>query len=300
MQLAGHLRGKARQEFLLLDPSDKSTYAHAVSELSSKFNFGSHSLAAQDFRHATQGPSETVSDYILRLERVFRQAYGQDSMGTDTRRMLLYAQLQEGVQYTLMKAPSVSGARDYSELCIAARNEERRLSELAKRYQYLRDPLPDFTSYRPQKQSFTQHNRPHREWDKSTSARPQSGGAPNDTVTPRQCYVCGKLDHIVRDCSLRKTESLAKSDKRQHDKDASNGLKAITSIDKCIPTPMDILLSDSDDDSVSVVSVADKGSQAKRVLVNVAGVRAQGLVDTGADITRLLWLELPRNSLKAS
>ena len=49
LQLAGHLRGKARQEFLLLDPSDKSTYTHAVTALSSKFNFGSRSLAAQDF-----------------------------------------------------------------------------------------------------------------------------------------------------------------------------------------------------------------------------------------------------------
>jgi len=157
LQLAGHLRGKARQEFLLLDPSNKSTYADAVSALSSKFNFANRSLAAQDFRHATQGSSESVSDYILRLEKVFRQAYGQDNMGSETRRMLLYAQLQEGLRYTLMKAPSVSGARDYSELCIAAKNEERRLSELAKRHQYLRDPSLDSTSYRSQKQSFTQH-----------------------------------------------------------------------------------------------------------------------------------------------
>ena len=112
-----------------------------------------------------------MSDYILRLEKVFRQAYGQDSKGTETRRMLLYAQLQEGLRYTLMKAPSVSGARDYAELCAAARNEERRLSELAKRHQYLRDSLPDTTNYRPHRQSFPQHNRPYREWDKSTSAR---------------------------------------------------------------------------------------------------------------------------------
>jgi len=65
LQFAGHLQGKARQEILLLDPSDKSTYACAVTALSSKFNFGSCSLASQDFRHANQGSSETVSDHIL-------------------------------------------------------------------------------------------------------------------------------------------------------------------------------------------------------------------------------------------
>ena len=56
IQLAGHLRGKAHQEFLLLDPSEKSTYAQAISALSSKFNFRSRLVAAPDFRHATQGP----------------------------------------------------------------------------------------------------------------------------------------------------------------------------------------------------------------------------------------------------
>jgi len=54
LQFAGHLQGKSRQEFLLLDPSDKSTYACAVTALSSKY-FGSCSLAPQDFLHAYQG-----------------------------------------------------------------------------------------------------------------------------------------------------------------------------------------------------------------------------------------------------
>ena len=284
IQLAGHLRGKARQEFLLLDPSEKSTYAQAISTLSSKFNFRSRSVAAQDFRNATQGPSESVSDYILRLEKIFRHAYGQVSMGTETWRMLLYAQLQEELQYALMKVPPVAGASDYSGLCIAAKNEKRRLSKLSKKQQYLRDPLPDSQNYRSLQQSFPQQNRSNREW---TPTRPQSRGASMDTITSiRQCYVCGKLDHIARDYGVRKTESLAKTDKRHHDKDVSNGLNAITLVEKCTLTPMDILLPDSDDDdSVSVVCVTDKGSQAKRVLVDVAGVCSKGLVDTGADIT---------------
>ena len=38
----------------------------------------------------------------------------------------------------VMKAPAVSGSHTYRELCLAARNEEKRLAELAKRRQYLK------------------------------------------------------------------------------------------------------------------------------------------------------------------
>lgn len=58
-------------------------------------------------------------------------------MAEETRNALLYAQLQEGLKYALMKAPAVFGAQGYQELCVAARNEERRLNELNSRKQYL-------------------------------------------------------------------------------------------------------------------------------------------------------------------
>ena len=35
-----------------------------------------------------------------------------------------------------MKSPAVSGAANYKELCIAAKNEERRMASLKKREQY--------------------------------------------------------------------------------------------------------------------------------------------------------------------
>ena len=59
-------------------------------------------------------------------------------MREETQNTLLYVQLQEGRKYVLMKAPAVSGAREYQELCIAAKNEERWLTELNKR-QYLQE-----------------------------------------------------------------------------------------------------------------------------------------------------------------
>ena len=49
---------------------------------------------------------------------------------------LLHGQLQEGLKYSIMSAPAVSGAQLYAELCMAAKNEECRQGELAKRQQY--------------------------------------------------------------------------------------------------------------------------------------------------------------------
>ena len=62
-----------------------------VAALGKKFNSGNRTMAAQDFCHATQALLKTVSDYILCLEKIFRQAYGQDAMGTETRNMLSFS-----------------------------------------------------------------------------------------------------------------------------------------------------------------------------------------------------------------
>ena len=57
-------------------------------------------------------------------------------MSQETRNALLHGQLQDGLRYEIMKAPAVSGAQNYPELCLASRNEEKRLLELKKRQQY--------------------------------------------------------------------------------------------------------------------------------------------------------------------
>ena len=59
-------------------------------------------------------------------------------MSSETRSALLSGQLQEGLLYELLKAPAVSGAQKYSELCVAALNEEKRLAWLRRRQQLLR------------------------------------------------------------------------------------------------------------------------------------------------------------------
>ena len=74
--------------------------------------------------------------YVRRLERAFKVAYGRDGISAETRDTLLHGQLHAGLRYNLMKSHAVSGAHSYSSLCIAAKNEERRLVELKKRQQY--------------------------------------------------------------------------------------------------------------------------------------------------------------------
>ena len=69
-------------------------------------------LAAQDFRHTSQGDQETVADFIRRPERKFTIAYEQNGMSLETRQTLLHGQLQEGLRYNLMKAPAVSGPQN--------------------------------------------------------------------------------------------------------------------------------------------------------------------------------------------
>ena len=131
-QLAGHLRGRAWQEWLLLEEEEKATFTRAIQVLKEALGPGSKILAAQDFRHTTQEETESVSSFVRRLERTFRAAYGADKLSAETRTAFLYGQLQEGLQYNLMNSPNVSGALTYKELVMAAKNEERRQSELKR------------------------------------------------------------------------------------------------------------------------------------------------------------------------
>ena len=91
-----------------------------------------------------QQSAETVSDYIRRLECVFRRAYGREALSEETRNTLLYGQLKEGLCDNLMRSPAVSGACNYQELCLSTKTEEKRQEELLKRQRYrgqlARDP----------------------------------------------------------------------------------------------------------------------------------------------------------------
>ena len=109
MQLAGHLRGHALQEWTLLEDREKNSWDDAVAALCTRLDPGNKVLAAQDFRHTMQKDAEVVADFVRKLERTFRIAYGNDRLSSETREAFLYSQLQEGLRTDLMQNPSVSG-----------------------------------------------------------------------------------------------------------------------------------------------------------------------------------------------
>ena len=63
-QLAGHLWGRALQEWNLLDEHDKVRWETTVQALGNRDDPGSRVLAAQDFRHMSQGGTESVADFV--------------------------------------------------------------------------------------------------------------------------------------------------------------------------------------------------------------------------------------------
>ena len=196
IQLAGHLRGRALQEWNLLGRDSQQTFGEVDETLRGRLEPQSRALAAQDFRHTSQGDQETVADFIRRLERTFTIAYGQDGMSLETRQTLLHGQLQEGLRYNLMKAPAVSGAQTYSELCMAAKNEEKHQAELKKWQEYQRPTAasPVARSFRKSWGLPSQQPQPNKQPTKQQVRRPQD--------RPR-CYNCGSTDHLARDCKAQ-------------------------------------------------------------------------------------------------
>ena len=142
IQLAGHLKGQALEEWELIEDSEKQGWNEAVKVLQSQLEHGQHTMAAQEFRHLHQWATESVGDFIRRLERTFRIAYGKSGMATESKQALLHGQMQEGLLLQLMESPAVSGALDYKTLCLAAKNEEKRLTELNRRYQHRSEITP--------------------------------------------------------------------------------------------------------------------------------------------------------------
>ena len=133
LQLAGHLRGRALQEWNLLAEDEKHTMASTVEALRNRLDPGSKMLGALEFRHMQQQAKQGVSEFITRLEKACREAYGREPMSKETRDTLLFAQLQDGLRYELVRASAVSGALSHEQLCISAKGEERRLAALRKR-----------------------------------------------------------------------------------------------------------------------------------------------------------------------
>ena len=195
MQLAGHLRSRALQEWELLDVDTKTSYIRAIEALRLRLDPGSRTLAVQDFRHTSQAEDEKVAHFIRRLERTFNVAYGREGMSAETRDTFLHGQLQDGLKHELMRAAAVSGVQSYKALCLTARNEEKRLAELKKRQQYLK--------------SASTPPCPTKKFIETRSSMPSANKTQVPSVSKttnqetKRCFMCHKPGHLARDCWFR-------------------------------------------------------------------------------------------------
>ena len=206
IQFAGHLTSRALQEWNMLRPVNRASFAKAVEALRLRLDCGSKTLAAQDFRHATQHEGEPVSDFVRCLERTFRMAYGRESMSAETKDMLLYAQLQEGLHLQLLRAPAVSGAKNYQRLIVVVKNEERRIADLRRRQEYARS-ISQSSQFSLSRRSFSQQNpKPKFSQSQGTARTDQQPVSESKTerVMERKCYYCRKPGHLLHQCPLRK------------------------------------------------------------------------------------------------
>ncbi len=273
LQLAGHLRGRVLQEWGLLDASGKETYSAAVESLRGRLDPGSRTLAAQDYRHTRQGGQERMSTFIRRLERTFQIAYGHDSMSAETRDTLLHGQLQEGLLHEIMRAPAVTGAQTYKELCLAACNEEKRLAELRKRREY-QQPAKDNSKSQRDKRDGGKDFKP-------TSAPTQ---VTNFRSEPRKCFMCHKAGHMARDCAKR-TESKGQRNDHTGSKQITAGQSVTDEADMSDALRLLYSSDEEEDGDVDVVRAPDKASRPRCAPVDIQGVPAYGVIDSGSDIT---------------
>lgn len=193
-------------------------------------------------------------------------------MSTETRDALLYGQLQEALRYELMRAPAVSGSVRYQKLCVAAKNEKW-LAELRKRQQYSKSGQQAKPSGDTQKH--IQSSTP--------GAKPTATTSTDKPTEAWKCHYCKRTGRLIWECR-KKNDDARRNQQQPVMKQVTTGAP---SQPQDSPDPYDLLFSSDseDEDVVKQIVVTDKGSKAQYACVSVQGVPANGVIDTGADIT---------------
>lgn len=103
----------------LLSSCEKESLEEATKAMHNFLDPCSRTLAAQDFRHASESDNEPSSDDLSGCS-----SWCRDGMSNETRGMLLHSQLQEGLHYEIMKAPDVSGSHG-TKSCVLLQETRR-------------------------------------------------------------------------------------------------------------------------------------------------------------------------------
>ena len=159
---------------------------------------------------------------------------------------------------------------------MAARNEEKRQTELQKKRMY--QPVRRDQNFGAQ----------HLGRLRSTTGQQPSRQSAQNTNVGKHCYSCGKLGHLAKDCRARSTESRVPSTSRTSGKNPVNrhvSTSNSTNGDDSA-NPVEYLYSDSEEEQdVRMIQIADKGSHSQYAEVFIQGIPAEGLIDSGAEIT---------------
>ena len=218
----------------------------------------------QDFHHACQKDNEMVTDYIRRLEWCYQLAYSRDKLSSETKEDILFGQLQAGLSYQIVKSPAISGSQSYKTFCTTTKAEEKHIAELCRRQLYQK------SGKQPQ----------NRQISAQEMSSPQNMCSPS--ATPRKCYVCGSTQHLAHKCPKGKQEQ----ESAVSGNSPQNNTGKWANMVRLALEPMDFLyLLDSDDGNVCIVRVEDKDSKPSIVMVEIHGVPARGIIDSGTDIT---------------
>ena len=234
-------------------------------------------LDPQDFCHTLHRENESVRDFIRRLERTFQLAYGRDNTSTETWVTLSCKRDCATLSYSHQP---FSGAQTYSELCLAAKDEEK-TGGLKEAKKYRKEVLsPNGTSGRSWTHS---HTRQTSQSDSPTDSIPPVRNMSKDSRTGRKCYIHCNMGNFAQECS--QTKSTGRQDTEDRSKRARTQVVHASGDTACTPvvedSPLDCLFSsgsEHENGEVKRVQVSNIGSKSQEI----EGVPWRGIVNTGS------------------